>query len=57
MLATQNGHTEIVEALLDANSDPNITENVSIEREMVATLFTDFCFSTDRWLECTAFCR
>ena len=57
MLATQNGHAEIVEALLNANCDPNITENVSIEREMVATFFIDFCFSTDGWLECTAFCR
>ena len=57
MLATQNGHADIVEALLDTNCDPNITENVSIEREMVATLFIDFCFSTDCWLECTAFCR
>ena len=31
MLATQKGHAEIVEALLNANCDPNITENVSIE--------------------------
>ena len=57
MLATQNGHVEIVDALLNANSYPNITENVSIEQVMLATLFTEFCFSTDRWLECTAFCR
>ena len=42
MLATQNGHDNVVEALLNANADPNITENVSIEREMVATLFIDF---------------
>ena len=36
MLTTQKGHAEVVQALLDANADPNITENVSIEREMVA---------------------
>ena len=31
MLATQNGHTGVVEALLNANTNPNITEEVSIE--------------------------
>ena len=31
MLATQNGHDNVVEALLNANTNPNITENVSIE--------------------------
>ena len=57
MLATQKGHAEVVQALLNANADPNITENVSIEREMVATLFIDnFCFSTDCWMDCVAFC-
>ena len=30
MLATQNGHVEVVQALLDAKADPNITESVSI---------------------------
>ena len=30
MLATQNGHVEVVQALLDAEADPNITESVSI---------------------------
>ena len=30
MLATQNGHPEVVQALLDAEADPNITESVSI---------------------------
>ena len=30
ILATQNGHTEVVNALLDAKADPNITENVRI---------------------------
>ena len=57
MLATQKGYAEIIEALLNANANPNITENVSIEQEMVATLFIHCCFSTDRWLECTAFCH
>ena len=31
MLAAQNGYAEIVEALLNANANPNITENVNIE--------------------------
>ena len=57
MLATQNGHDDVVQALLNANADPNITENVSIGREMVATLYIDFCFSTDCWLDSLAFCR
>ena len=57
MLATQNGHAEVVQTLLDANADLNITENVSIERVMVATLFIDnFCFSTDCWMVCVAYC-
>ena len=57
MLATQTGHAEVVKALLHANADPNITENVSIEREMVVSLFIDnFCFSTDCWMERVAFC-
>ena len=30
MLATQNGHVQVVQALLDAKADPNITESVSI---------------------------
>ena len=29
MLATQNGHDNVVEALLNASADPNITEHVS----------------------------
>jgi ankyrin repeat protein len=31
ILAVQNKHVEIVESLLNANADPNITENVSNE--------------------------
>ena len=42
MLATQNGYTKIVQALLNANADPNIIENVSIVQKMVATLFINF---------------
>ena len=30
ILATQNGHVEVVQALLDAKADPNITESVSV---------------------------
>ena len=30
ILATQSGHTEVVEALLKAKADPNITEKVSL---------------------------
>ena len=29
MLATQNGHTDVVCALLGAKADPNVTENVN----------------------------
>ena len=28
--AAQNGHTQVVKALLEGNADPNIIENVSI---------------------------
>ena len=30
MLATQKGYVKVVQALLDAKADPNITERVSI---------------------------
>ena len=30
MLATQNGHAEVVQVLLDAKADLNITESVSV---------------------------
>lgn len=59
MLATQKDRGDIVEVLLDANADPNITENVRIELEMVAMLFSDFCMlslSTDCWMDRVAFC-
>ena len=29
-LAAQNGHTEVVKALLEGNADPNIVENVRV---------------------------
>ena len=37
MLATQNGHVEVVQALLDAKADPNITESVSISSFYIAS--------------------
>ena len=49
MLATQNGRNDVIEALLDANANPNITENVSIEREMVATLLIFASLQTVDW--------
>ena len=41
VLATQKGHDNVVEALLNVNANPNVTEHVSIELEMVAALFID----------------
>ena len=32
ILATQNGHLEVVDALLGAKADPDITENVKISK-------------------------
>ena len=29
-LAAQNGHAEVVQALLEGNADPNIVENVRV---------------------------
>ena len=49
MLATQNGYNDVIEALLNANANPNITENVSIEREMVATLLIFASLQTIDW--------
>ena len=49
MLAIYGGYIKIVESLLNANADPNITDNVSNEWEMVATLLIDFCFSIDHY--------
>ena len=59
ILAVQNQHVEVVEALLNVHCNPNITENVSIEWEMVAALFVDIFISlhADSLLERTAFCR
>ena len=40
ILAAQNGHLKVVEALLDAEANPNITENVRIlELSILAMLF------------------
>ena len=53
MLATQRGHAEVVQALLDAKADPNITESVSIYSYYVASDLQ--YFHIDCRLECTFF--
>ena len=53
MLATHNGHVEVVQALLDAKADPNITESVSIylatAQPMIGILFNMMFTQTAGW--------
>ena len=61
MLATYNGYLKVVEALLDAMSDPDITENVRIHKLSIsrgATLInaTSTYMSTDCRVECSVYC-
>ena len=59
MLATQNAHLKVVEALLDTMADPDITEKVRVYEQVHS--FRDAMLtchmSTDCRMECSVLCR
>ena len=59
ILATQNGHLKVVEALLEASADPDITENVRFQTEyyIVLEMLVKCYMFTDCRVECSVLCR
>ena len=56
MLAAQNGHTNVVKALLDAKANPNITDKVRVHSSNVWLRNLANCICTDCWVERTVLC-
>ena len=56
MLATQNEHLKVVEVLLDAKADPDITENVILKLSRYDISYYVSYVSIDCRMECSILC-
>ena len=56
MLAIQNGHVDVVKALLDAKANPNISDKVCLQCGPLTQLLMYMC-NTELSMDCIVLCR